>query len=164
VLALRAAALGRGLPPSFLVLGVFLVLCFVRFVFGSWARFRSRCLRGSCLVLFGAFLVLCGSVGVGGASFGCAVVFVAVLAWLAFFGLLSAPVLVGRVLRRLFFVRFARPRFRPSGAGSGCWCCVPAGALSVVRSRCFVWSVRPAVVRRRLGVVLFFWVWASPTP
>ncbi len=89
--------------------------------------------------------------------------------------LLLCPLwLVGFVLRSALFVRFPAPSFVPSGClalrrwcrvlGLPCgWRCVPASALSSVRSSCFVWAVRPAVLRRRSGVVLFFWVWVSPT-
>ena len=74
--------------------------------------------------------------------------------------------LVAVCLRRLFFVRFARPwapswrsRLFVPGLGGACrWACVPASALASVVALGGVWA-RPAVVARRSGLVLFFWVW-----
>lgn len=93
--------------------------------------------------------------------------------WLAV-GLLLCPLwLAGLLVRSALFVRFRRPvGCPPFGASVARWCrfaglpcgwrCVSASALPVVRSRFWVWAVRPAVVRRRSGVVCFFWVWVSP--
>lgn len=97
--------------------------------------------------------------------------------WLAFpLAVALCPLWLARlVVRSVLFVRFPRPPHCPAGCGSiwrycralglPCgWRCVSAGSLAGVRCSCFVWSVRPAVVRRHSGVVLFFWVWVSPTP
>lgn len=78
-------------------------------------------------------------------------------------------------VRGFCFVRFPRPARCPSGLGSVWfalrgssapvgWRCVPVSALPAVRRSCFVWAVRPAVVRRRSGVVCFVWCWVSPAP
>lgn len=85
--------------------------------------------------------------------------------------LLPIWLLVFLVFRRLFFVRFPRP----SGFRAGLpwfrgfwfvfsWSCVSAASLPALRRCCFVWSLRPAVVSRRSGVVLAFWVLWSPSP
>lgn len=95
------------------------------------------------------------------------------------------------VVRRFCFVRFVcpsaaslglsgrrgrrlcrSPRFgfvRPSAAWglrvpfpAARWACVPASGLSSLRASSFVWAVRPAVVSRRSGVVLVWWVFLSP--
>ena len=81
------------------------------------------------------------------------------------------------LVRRLWvwvrFVRFPRPSWFPRGCGSACracrsaglpfgWRCVPVSSLPAVRRAWFVWAVRPAVVRRRSGVLLWVWVWVSP--
>lgn len=84
---------------------------------------------------------------------------------------LSLPVLcVFWVVRARCFVRFPRPALRPWGAPSRVvcpsagWVCVSSSSLpALFRSGRWVWSVRPAVVCRRSGVVLFFWVWVSPS-
>lgn len=80
--------------------------------------------------------------------------------------LLVSPVwLVFLAVRRFRFVRFWRPLFRPSGAPRcGRWGCVPVGSVPALRASCFVWSVRPAVLLRRSGVVLWCWVFVSPAP
>ncbi len=89
----------------------------------------------------------------------------------------SSPLfLLGRVVFACCFVRFPCPARRPAGAPSLWWLsparrslfgwrCVSSSALSsLFRSGRWVWAVRPAVVCRRSGVVLFFWVWLSPSP
>lgn len=55
-------------------------------------------------------------------------------------------------LRAAFFVRFPRPVRCVFCGVAGRWVCVASVPACAVR-------VRPAVVRRRLGVVLWFWVW-----
>lgn len=85
------------------------------------------------------------------------------LVWLAVGVVLCPLFVVWAVLRRLLFVRFPRPAFWavrgcPVWAARG-WVVVPAGSLSAVRASWFVGAVRPAVVCRRSGVVLFFWAW-----
>lgn len=47
---------------------------------------------------------------------------------------------------------------------SGRWVCLSAAALPALRLRCFVWSVFPAVVSRRGGVVFSVWAFVSPAP
>ena len=74
------------------------------------------------------------------------------------------------LVRAVFFARFPRPSFRPAAARGvalsasvrRCWRFVPASGLAAVRSGCWVYCVLPAVVRRRLGVVLGFWVFVVP--
>lgn len=81
------------------------------------------------------------------------------LLWLCF-----APLfLFAWVLRVSLFACFRRPSRRPVGAPRcGSWRCVSASALpSVFRAGWWVWAVRPAVVRRGSGVVLWFWVFVS---
>lgn len=56
---------------------------------------------------------------------------------------------VACALRAVFFVRFPRPR---RFGAVGRWVCVSSVPACAV-------LVRPAVVRRRLGVVLWFWCW-----
>lgn len=88
-----------------------------------------------------------------------------------FLWLLSCPVFaVAWVVRRLCFVFFPCPLWRPVGAPpawrvpSAGWRCVASPSLaSLFRSGAFVWSVRPCLVRRGSGVVLFFWVFVSPS-
>lgn len=135
--------------------------------------------------LFGYPLAfLCCHFGVPfGANFSCLVVFVVLRfvvgcsrfsAWLRSRVCSSSYILPWLVLSVAFlpfrfvawvvslvrFVRFPRPaRFWWLG-GSACrWFCVPLSSLSSVRASCFVFAVRPAVVCRRSGVVLFVWVW-----
>lgn len=69
------------------------------------------------------------------------------------------------LVRALLFVRFPRPP-RPRGfvvAGVRCgrWLCVSAERLPSCVASCFCFSVVPAVVSRRSGAVLWFWVWVS---
>lgn len=85
------------------------------------------------------------------------------LVWLAVGVVLCPLFVVWAVLRRALFVRFPRPAFWavrgcPVWAARG-WVVVPAASLSAVRASWFVGAVRPAVVCRRSGVVLFFWAW-----
>lgn len=77
------------------------------------------------------------------------------------------------LLRRLFFVRFPRPRRWPSrscGRPSfssgfrGRWACVPVASLPAARLVWFVWAVRPALVARRSGELLWVWVFVSSPP
>lgn len=92
-----------------------------------------------------------------------------VLVWLGVGAVLFPLFAVFLVLRRVLFVRFPRPCSRPSAAaflspslrraGVWRWRCCPASRLSAVRSSSFVFGVAPAVVSRRSGVVLFFWVY-----
>ncbi len=123
-----------------LFLGVFLLL--VRFCCWSsrsrrlWAARFSRALSLLSVFSFPAFCLA----------------LVGVLPWLA----VLAPLwLCGAVLSRACFVRFPAP-LRLSFA-CGAWRCCPAPrALS---GRFAV--VRPAVVCRRSGVLLFCWVWVA---
>lgn len=91
-------------------------------------------------------------------------VFLPPLLWL-----LSRPwFLCFRFVRRVFFFRFARPvRFSWLG-GWGCrWFCCSVRRLPVVRRSFFVFAVRPAVVSRLSGRVLWVWVYggsARPLP
>lgn len=90
------------------------------------------------------------------------------LSWSVCVSLVCLPWLLAFVvLRAALFVRVARPSFRPVGAvgvAGGFWSCVPSSSLPSVRRACFVWSVRPAVVSRRSGAVLWCWVWVAPAP
>lgn len=85
-------------------------------------------------------------------------------------GLLLLWFLCFVVLRAVCFVRFRRPASLfglPASFGSvrlWRWSCVPLSSLPAVRSSRFVWAVRPAVVSRRSGVVLFVWVLWCPLP
>ncbi len=80
----------------------------------------------------------------------------------AVFLVLSPWWVVCLVLRALFFARFSRPApLWWLGSGSRCWVCVPLASLPALCSARAVFAVRPAVVRRRLGVVLWVWVWAG---
>lgn len=110
--------------------------------------------------------------GLFGVAFGVSAWRSAPFVSLFFFGsfaLCWLSLLVWRLLAVAFFVRFPRPRRRPFGAPRpfrgavpfGRWVCVPLAALPSVRASWFVWGVRPAVVRRRLGVVCAVWVWCS---
>lgn len=76
---------------------------------------------------------------------------------------LSPVFLLCAVLARVCFARFPRPSLRPWGAPRcGKWCCVSVKALpSVYQAGWWVWDVRPAVVRRSIGVVHCFWVFLS---
>lgn len=69
----------------------------------------------------------------------------------------------GLWLRRSGF-GFVRPVFGlgrlPRGYG---WVVVPASRLAAARLSFFVWAVRPAVVARRSGAVVAFWVFVSPS-
>lgn len=90
--------------------------------------------------------------------------------WLAV-GVVLSPVFVPfLVLRAVVFRRFPRPAvsFPPEAVLSsafspssfplvGSWVCVPASRVSSVRAV----SLCPAVVVRRSGRVLFWWVWVS---
>ena len=76
-----------------------------------------------------------------------------------FFGVWLAVFLL---VRRAFFVRLPRPRLGRFRFSFWRWFCVPASSLSAVRASCPVWFVRPAVVCRRSGAVLCFWVLACP--
>ena len=76
--------------------------------------------------------------------------------------------LVFVVVRAVFFVRFPRPRFRPSGAPwrLGAWVLVAPSELPALRRACFVWSVRAGVVLRRgrlAGSVVRVWVFVTPS-
>ena len=134
---------------------VFPVL-FVRFFLSSrWLRWCFWCPFWA--LVFGWVLVGC---------FG--LVFLARLVLFVAAGVPWFLRLLAFVLRSLLFVRFPRPWFVPpcawgcrrSGAGVG-WFCCPLSALSSVRRRCCVWAVRPAVVSRRSGALLFVWVFSS---
>lgn len=89
------------------------------------------------------------------------------LVWFALFSPVFVPFLV---LRAVVFRRFPRPAvsFPPEAVLSsafspssfplvGSWVCVPASRVSSVRAV----SLCPAVVVRRSGRVLFWWVWVS---
>ena len=93
------------------------------------------------------------------------------LVWFALFSPVFVPFLV---LRAVVFRRFPRPGlvcgFSVPGAVvlssaffpwsfplAGSWVCVPASRLSSVRAV----SLCPAVVVRRSGRVLFWWVWVA---
>lgn len=94
--------------------------------------------------------------------------------WLACFVVLSPVFVPFLVLRAVVFRRFPRPglvcgfsvpgsvvlssAFFPwSFPLAGSWVCVPASRLSSVRAV----SLCPAVVVRRSGRVLFWWVWVA---
>ena len=89
--------------------------------------------------------------------------------------LVLGVVLVRRLWLRCRFVRFARPSFLPSGCGRLArwssvrgvpfgWRCVAVSSLPAVRSAWWVCAVRPAVVARRSGELLWVWVWVCPPP
>lgn len=135
---------GIGAFGLFFPLGVFFVLSFVSFGFRS-LRFVRSAVRRCGWWVFPFLLPLC-----------C---------------LLSPVWLSAFLLRSACFVRFARPSAPPLSAWScvaarrsGRWVCVSSARLSSVLSSSgfFCWSVVPAVVRRRLGVVSFFWVFVAP--
>lgn len=85
------------------------------------------------------------------------------LVFLPLFVVLGLWLLVFLVVRRVFFVRFPCPGlFGWWRSSLWSWFCVPAGSLASLRAVCPVWSVRPAVVCRRSGVVLVFWCLACP--
>ena len=85
------------------------------------------------------------------------------LLWLSLWVCFSPLFLFAWLLRVSLFACFRRPSRRPVGAPRcGSWRCVSASALpGVFRAGWWVWSVRPAVVRRGSGVVLWFWVFVS---
>lgn len=129
----------------------------------SWWLLGAACLPGLLLFLFvrSVFFVRFRSPSV--ASFG------GFRAWRR----LCVPWLSRRAARRL-----AVSRVRPSVFGGGfvrpvsglgllprCagWRVVPAAALPALRASSWVWAVRPAVVRRRRGVVCAFWVFVVPS-
>ncbi len=162
---LRRGSVPVRVVASFLCfLGVFLVLFF---------RFSSSVFRSGWAV-FGAWLVFGGWLGV---------VFAACGLWLGVVAVACLPLvfllwwLVFVLLRRLLFVRLPRPsapvsprgsRFFPLPASSPLrpvcrwwsprWVCVPASAVPGWLALVGGSSVRPAVVRRRSGVLLFAWV------
>lgn len=70
--------------------------------------------------------------------------------------------LVFAVVRRLFFVRFPRPALGRWRWSFWRWSCVPSSSLPSLRASVPVWVVRPALVCRRSGAVLFFWVLVCP--
>lgn len=131
---------------AFLCLGVSLMLFLVRFlsrVSPLWRRWVAGVSAG----------------GVAGLPF--------CLVWFALFSPVFVPFLV---LRAVVFRRFPRPAvsFPPEAVLSsafvpssfplvGSWVCVPASRVSSVRAV----SLCPAVVVRRSGRVLFWWVWVS---
>lgn len=87
---------------------------------------------------------------------------VAVL-WLAAAVLLLPLWLSFVAVRSAAFVRIRCPRFRPARSPRcGVWSCVRASSLPSFRCSRFVFAVRPAVISRRSGVVLFFWVFSTP--
>lgn len=111
--------------------------------------------------------------------------FLAGLFWALVLVALSPWGLLFLLVRRVCFVRFLSPsaaslglvgrrgrrvpvrgRWRPPVPGlccfasswRSCWRVVPAACLPSLCASCVVWCVRPAVVRRRSGVVLLWWV------
>lgn len=154
--------------------GVFTLL--VRFLHLSFRFFRSAGLHLGCGCLVLGAVSFCG--------FGC-VPFSPVVVCGCFGGLVALLLWAGVavVLRSAFFVRFSSPSsalgsaaasvLRPfafppcawgCGGFSGCafrWRVCSASALPSVRRSALVWAVRPAVVARRSGVVLFFWVFVA---
>lgn len=134
----------------------------------SSSFFRLGWSLPACWLLFGGWCAVC-SVACGwwlGLAVVLALPFPFLLWWLAFV-----------LLRRLLFVRFPRPVAPVSSRGSrwfpvprssrwfplARWCsprwlCVPASSVSGWLRLVGGSAVRPAVVRRRSGVLLFAWV------
>lgn len=121
------------------------------FRFCSFSSFLPRWFWGWLSWCFG------GGLGVGLGLFLLSLSF-----FLPLFVFFFVWLLVFLVVRRCFFVRFPRPRLGRFRLSLWRWFCVPAASLSSLRASCPVWFVRPAVVCRRSGVVLFFWVLACP--
>lgn len=122
------------------------------FRFCSFSSFLPRWFRGWLSWCFGG-CGLCAGVGF---------FVVSLLVFLPLFVFLFCWLVVFLVVRRCCFVCFPRPRLGRFRFLFWRWFCVPASSLSVLRASCPVWFVRPAVVCRRSGVVLSFWVLACP--
>lgn len=142
-------------------------------IFGFFKSVKGWCLCFCWWFLVGLLsLVLLGVVcGLCGCGWLLVVCFVG---WLVVGGLLLVVGVLFLMLRELLFVKFRKPKGLPEDIRimgyrwvkerGGKWVCVSDKELKKVMSRYLVWGVRVAVVRKRIGVVLYWWVFVCGSP